>query len=1125
MEQIAAGAAAAHLARCESCRRLAALAGVAVAPASPTGDLDHLPLVDAEMYAEWTELAEARGGMGRISRARDRRLGRYVAIKQLRRDLSTDERAAMMRRFEREARLTARLQHPAIVGVHEAGRLAIENGETEPFYAMPLVNGVPLGDAIAKRTTLIDRLALLPHLTTVAEAVAYAHEEGIVHRDIKPDNVLVGAFGETVLLDWGLAKVLSEAGGDPAGAYRDVDQHNGGFTQLGVGTPQYMPPEQARGEEPDERVDVYALGATLYHLLAGVPPYGNDDPSMVRRALATAPPRRLAELAPDAPTELIDIVERAMARDPGARYARVRDLADELRRFQAGQILKSRRYTLGELARHFARRYRTALRISAVAMVLLVVLGVIAVVRIAHERDLAREAQQRAERELRRAEGMVASRIAPDPAQRMQAVVLGVRAVGPELAANQPPVPEAYQGLMDAVSAGAAVVPLPHRGAIKTMAPAGDKLVGVDDARALVVWNLRSGRLITTYPLTMGTPEVVGVSPDGRRAVISGFEATCEVIDLAAGVRRSVTARSNIGCAFLPDGRLLTSADEVTIRDPDSVTVLERYPLPSAATNTRVTKSGRVVAALLDGRFWSWRPGTAPVVSKTVSVGLGLYVDPEERMLYQAGADQVARAWPLDNLDATPTVVYADTRTHLAITSFRDDGRYLAIGLFDMNETRQTVVLDRRGIRPPIQLPMMTFAWWRDWGVANSATGGLELRDVESGGSVLALEGHRDEGALDTVGDKLASRSREGPALLWDPASELGALLGHTGEVVDIAVHGNRIATASLDGSLRLWRGTERTARGSELVNVRWLGDAVVAGTLAGGVRMLDPATGVATEHAIAKGPISALATGHDRILIGALDGTLELRDRTLGHPVVMRSSRPVTAAALSPDGTRVVSGHADGVVRSWDATTGSLLANRADDDVLEAPDDHEGAAKVSFTQAGDRILVSRPAGHLLVLDARTLATLARLDGRQVGEPAHSTGRERIAAALTDGTVLVHDLSGGTPLRLVGHGKAVLAAAFSPDGDRLATASADGTVRIWELATGASVSIASSFGAATSLAFVDPSWLVTGYASGAVRIHPTTPDATRERACAILDRFGRTDEAAPYCDPTTSERT
>src|SRR6185312_3491820 len=192
------------------------------------------------------------GGMGRTSSARDRRLGRRVALKELRADAG--DPAALAARLEQEARLTARLQHPSIVGVYEAGRWS--NGE--PFYAMPLVRGEPLDTALRRRRSASERLRLVSHVIAACEAIAYAHGEGVIHRDLKPANVMIGEYGETIVIDWGLAKEIGDR--DIAGPERRDD-----LTRLGVGTPQYMPHEHARGELPTPATDVYALGATLYH--------------------------------------------------------------------------------------------------------------------------------------------------------------------------------------------------------------------------------------------------------------------------------------------------------------------------------------------------------------------------------------------------------------------------------------------------------------------------------------------------------------------------------------------------------------------------------------------------------------------------------------------------------------------------------------------------------------------------------------------------------------------------------------------------------------------------------------------------------------------------------------------
>src|ERR1700733_13942751 len=185
-----------HVDRCEQCASVVAGLG-AMAPMHPDDHPDFVA-ADPEHYALGEEIA--RGGMGRILRARDRRLGRDIAIKE--NSVRTGE---AMRRFAREARITARLQHPSIVQVHEAG--VWETGE--PYFTMQLVRGRALDEVVAQTKTLARRLALVPNVLAVADAMAYAHSERVIHRDLKPKNIIVGDFGETVVIDWGLAKDLS----------------------------------------------------------------------------------------------------------------------------------------------------------------------------------------------------------------------------------------------------------------------------------------------------------------------------------------------------------------------------------------------------------------------------------------------------------------------------------------------------------------------------------------------------------------------------------------------------------------------------------------------------------------------------------------------------------------------------------------------------------------------------------------------------------------------------------------------------------------------------------------------------------------------------------------------------
>jgi tetratricopeptide (TPR) repeat protein len=341
--------------------------------------------VDPAHYIRERELA--RGGMGRIIVAHDRRLGRDVAIKEVHVD---DE--ALRIRFEREARITARLQHPSTIGLHEAG--VWPTGE--PFYAMPLVSGRPLDKVIADAKTLDARFGLIANVVAAADTIAYAHARRIVHRDLKPANILVGEFGETVVIDWGLAKDLNVAGEDslrPSAPSLGPTSSQSGATEHGtvIGTPAYMPPEQAEGNPVDERADVYALGALLYHVLSGKPPYiGRSSEGVLAEVLA-APPPRLAARVPDAPPDLVTIVEKAMARNAADRYPTAKELAAELKKFQTGQLVGSHRYSLGQLLKRWVRKYRLTLAVAAAALVTLAVVGGISVRRVVRARAVAEQ--------------------------------------------------------------------------------------------------------------------------------------------------------------------------------------------------------------------------------------------------------------------------------------------------------------------------------------------------------------------------------------------------------------------------------------------------------------------------------------------------------------------------------------------------------------------------------------------------------------------------------------------------------------------------------------------------------------------------------------------------------------
>jgi Protein kinase domain len=529
--------------------------------APPDGIAPTRSLPTQDRYRLGAELG--RGGMGRVVEAFDLQLGRTVALKEV----LPRAGASIAKRFAREVQLTARLEHPSIVPLYDSGTTA----DGRPFYVMRRVSGRPLDQLMAQTTGLDDRLTLLPAMLAAIDAVAHAHRRGVIHRDLKPGNILVGELGETVVIDWGLAKVIGEDDDKPGTVLVASDSLR---TQIGAvfGTPGFMAPEQARGEELDPRGDVYALGATLYQLLAGAPPHSGTSATEVIAKTGSREVVPVDVIAQGAPPELVAIVGKALAFDPAGRYADAGALGEDVRRFLAGQLVAAHRYTRRQRLWRFTRRHRAPLVVAALASVAVAVLAWVGVRQIMQERNLAIEAREEADHDKRLAEK------ARDDLQRSndQLLVTQARALldgnPTHAAAVLKEVPETSTRIGDARAVAQAAIVRGVAWSIAAPLDAGARDIVAyaelsPDARSLLqvsrngvirIWDLDRRRLVLTRSyapharalwvggLILVTGPVTG-SVTGPVSGVPSGGATAELVDPFAGAAAGASQQLSVG--------------------------------------------------------------------------------------------------------------------------------------------------------------------------------------------------------------------------------------------------------------------------------------------------------------------------------------------------------------------------------------------------------------------------------------------------------------------------------------------------------------------------------------------------------------------------------------------------
>ena len=337
---------------------------------------------------------QGEGGFGLVWQADDPKLGRRIAIKQLSNRLAHNEEQKL--RFINEARIAAKLEHPGVVPVYDVE----QSDQQQPYYTMKLVRGKTLEEEIHNYRKLksgteaakLAKLRLMNVFIAICRAMEYSHDNGIIHRDLKPQNVILGDYGETIILDWGLAKSVND---DPF--TKDHVSQTPGEIQMTspgsvMGTPAYMSPEQATGltENVDHRSDIYSLGVILFQIMTGELPYRSTTGDEMIAEVLAGNPKKPRDVLPSIPKPLAAICRRAMNPDINARFQRIHELVVEMEKFLADEEVESYQETLVERTQRWGRKNRTFVLAGTVGLLVLTLGSVVASILINEQRKIAK---------------------------------------------------------------------------------------------------------------------------------------------------------------------------------------------------------------------------------------------------------------------------------------------------------------------------------------------------------------------------------------------------------------------------------------------------------------------------------------------------------------------------------------------------------------------------------------------------------------------------------------------------------------------------------------------------------------------------------------------------------------
>jgi WD40 repeat protein len=980
-----------------------------------------------------TRLGE--GAFGIVYAAYDPQLDRHVALKVAKPGMLGTE--AGVKRFLREAKAAANLRHPHIVPIFDAGR------EGEQYYiASAFIRGKSLAGALEERPEGqgLEPGRAVEIVRRLADALAYAHRKGIVHRDVKPANVMLDEQGEPMLMDFGLA------------ARADGDEK---LTQEAtiMGTPAYRAPEQAQGKA-EAASDQYSLACTLFELLTGKTPFAGPPHMqlLLHQSQEPPPPRTYTRKVP---RDLETICLKGLAKNPPERYPGCRELADDLRRWLEGEPILARRLPWVERFWRWVRKKPALAAVYSLLALVLVLGGSGAgAIRLWQQTEAARQEAESG----RQREASLRRRLAE--ISYLNQIGLAHREF------SDGAVTRAEQLLQDCpmelrdwewhyVSRLCHTDRLTlrgHTGGVNqvTYQPDGQRLFSGGGDGTLRGWDARTGQLLFSWQATTGPLANFALSPDGKTLAWVGKDQTVKLRAVFGDKDTAAFAgpfTNGAALAFRPDGRQLATAavQRALVNVWDVSTRQEVLSLPwpiSGVHSLSFSPDGRyLVASCSDGpiRWFDLTAGReAPERMKSPCVATSIDFSPDGKLLAGRCEDQSVRVW-----ESATGVLRLTLWAHnggLNRIAFSPDSSRLACS----NSTDHTV---------------------RVW-------------DTATGKELLCLRGHQartDGVAYSPDGRHLASTSGDATVKVWDTdACPEGILIEpHAGWVQTLAFHpdSGQLASALNDGTVRLWAPDT----GKELLRIH--------------------------AHPGRTFGVAYSPDGGWLVSVGAWQqqqqwtGAVKVWDVASGKlkRTLVTSLRFPYRVAFSPDGERVACACGlDDRIQVWETKTGRSSAP------------YPGGVCVAFSHDSRRILAGTIGGEIKVRDAATGREVLSLKGHSdcVTDVAVSRDGKWIASSSYDATVKVWDAASGRLVTTYKqHTDRVLGVAFSRDGRRVVSSSDDRTVRLFVPDTGDEVLVLKGHAGPVHHVCVSPDGrrIATGGWDGTVRIWDTVADTDKDR--------------------------